>query len=417
MGGRDHPGRPSPPRVIVSGLVGVYPVGGVAFDYLQYVLGLARLGCEVVYHEDTWCWPYHPLENQNVESGDYSAAFIGAFFARYAPELAGRWHYLHLHSQSYGMTRAAFAEFARTADLFLNVSGAGMIPEELNPSAIKVFLDTDPGYNQIMLAERFAWSENVERWCASVAAHDRHFTYAENIGAPDCRVPAAGYAWEPTRMPIVLDLWRAARERDPAPGAPWTTVMTWNTWKGALVHRGVEYRGKDAGFAPLLDLPRRTHVPLVVAVGGTAAPLDRLRAGGWQVVDAPVISRTPEQYQDFIAGSRGELSPAKHVYVALRTGWFSCRSACYLAAGRPVVVEDTGFAPDLPVGRGLLAFRTPDEALAAIAAGEGDYSRQRAAAFDVAREHFAADRVLPQFLAAIQAARVPGAGAAPGGGR
>jgi hypothetical protein len=388
------------PRVIVSGLVGVYPVGGVAFDYLQYVLGLAALGCEVVYHEDTWCWPYHPVENRNVAEGDYSAHFIGNFFRAFAPALAGRWHYLHLHQQSFGMPRAAFAEFARTADIFLNVSGAGMIPDELNPNAIKVFLDTDPGYNQIMLVERCAWSENVERWCASVAAHDRHFTYAENYGAPDCLVPSAGYAWQPTRMPIVLDLWRGLQAEAPPATAPWTTVMTWNTWKGALVHRGVEYHGKDAAFAPLIDLPERTPVPLRVAVGGTAAPLERLARHGWDVVDAPSISRTPEQYQRFIAASRGELSPAKHVYTALRTGWFSCRSAAYLAAGRPVVVEDTGFP--IPRGEGLFAFRTPAEALAGIAAVEADYPRHQAAAFEVAREHLAADRVLPELLASIQ---------------
>jgi hypothetical protein len=391
----------SRPRVVVSGLVGLYPVGGVAFDYLQYVLGLSRLGCDVVYHEDTWCWPYHPVENANVESGDYSADFIGGFFRTYAPELAGRWHYLHLHAQSYGMARSEFAAFARTADVFLNVSGAGIIPAELGPGTIKVFLDTDPGYNQIMLAERFAWSENVDRWCASVAAHDRHFTYAENIGRPDCLVPTAGYAWRTTRMPILLDLWQRVRAAPPAATDPWTTVMTWNTWKGALVHRGVEYRGKAAAFEPLVDLPRRAGVPLRLAVGGTGAPHARLAHHGWEVVDAPAISRTPEQYQDFIAASRGELSPAKEVYTALRTGWFSCRSAAYLAAGRPVVVEDTGFPPELRGGAGLLAFQSAGEALAGIAAVESDYPRHRTAAFELGREYFASDRVLTQFLAAI----------------
>jgi hypothetical protein len=141
---------------------------------------------------------------------------------------------------------------------------------------------------------------------------------------------------------------------------------------------------------------------LRLAVGGTAAPHARLARHGWQVVDAPAISRTPAQYQDFIADSRGEVSPAKHVYVALRTGWFSCRSAAYLAAGRPAVVEDTGFPADLRSGAGLLPFRTADDALAAIAAVEADYPRHRAAAIEVARERFAADRVLLKLLSAIQ---------------
>ncbi len=119
-------------------------------------------------------------------------------------------------------------------------------------------------------------------------------------------------------------------------------------------------------------------------------------------MDAPAISRTPGQYQQFIAESRGEVSPAKHVYTALRTGWFSCRSAAYLAAGRPVVVEDTGFPSALRNGAGLIPFRTADEALAGLAAVESDYPRHKEVAFAIAREHFAADRVLPELLAAIQ---------------
>jgi hypothetical protein len=390
-------------RIIVTGLAGLYPLGGVAFDYLQYVLGFARLGHDVVYHEDTWTWPYHPGENRRVGTGDYSAEFIAGFFATYAPALGASWHYLHLHETSFGLERRAFAEFARTADLFINVSGAGMIPDELGSDCIKVFLDTDPGYNQIMLSERFAWSEHVERWCASVAAHDRHFTYAENMGAPDCTIPDVGFHWRKTRMPIVLELWAPLRARGPAPGAPWTTVMTWNAWKGRLVHRGVEYESKGTQFERIIDLPRAAGVPLRVAVGGAGAPRARLAAHGWEVVDGPLTTLTPELYQGFIAGSRGELSPAKHVYVATRSGWFSCRSACYLAAGRPAVVEDTGFAPAIPAGRGVLAYRTPAEAAAALAEVEGDYATHRDAALAMAAEHFDSDRVLTRFLADVEA--------------
>ncbi|MCI0484950.1 MAG: glycosyltransferase family 1 protein, partial [candidate division NC10 bacterium] len=164
-------------RIIVTGLVGLYPVGGVAWDYLQYVIGFARLGHDVYYHEDTWSWPYHPLEKTYTQDASYSAAYLADFFKSYAPDLSQRWHYLHLHETSFGMSRKSFDEVAATADIFLNVSGACMIPEELSPRCVKVFLDTDPGYNQIMLSERFDWSENVDRWCRSVEAHDQHFTY------------------------------------------------------------------------------------------------------------------------------------------------------------------------------------------------------------------------------------------------
>ena len=388
----------SPLRIIVTGLVGLYPVGGVAWDYLQYVVGLARLGHDVYYHEDTWSWPYHPIERQVTSEGRYSAQFLAGFFQRHAPELGACWHYLHLHETSYGMSRRAFDEVARTADIFLNVSGACMFPDELSPGCVKVFLDTDPGYNQIMLSERFAWSENIDRWCASVSSHDQHFTYAENIYGDDCLIPRLEFQWKTTRMPIVLDLWREIGQAPALSTAPWTTVMTWNAFKGRLFYQGVEYKSKGSEFEKLMEMPQRVPIPLKVAVGGIKAPIDRLTACGWQVVDGPTTSLTPQQYQDFIAASRGELSSAKHVYVAMRSGWFSCRSACYLASSRPVVVQDTGFSSILPTGEGLLPFTTLEEAVSAIRQAEADYARHAKAAFAIAGEYFDADKVLTQMI-------------------
>lgn len=386
-------------RVIVTGLVGLYPVGGVAWDYLQYAIGFARLGHDVYYHEDTWSWPYHPIDKTYTADPCYSAGYIRDFFNAYAPELRDRWHYLHLHEHSHGMSREAFDAVAKSADLFLNVSGACMIPEELSPRCVTVFLDTDPGYNQIMLSERFEWSENVDRWCASVAAHDQHFTYAENIHGEDCIVPHLDFKWKTTRMPMVCDLWSPAG-RSVADGSPhaWSTIMTWNAFKGKLIYNGVEYASKGAEFERILDLPGRVARPLKVAVGGVSAPLDRLASAGWTVVDGPEATVTPSKYQDFILGSRGEISTAKHVYVAMRTGWLSCRTTCYLAAGRPAVVQDTGFTSIVPCGEGLIPFNTVEEAAEGIARVEADYSRHAAAARKLAVEHFSADRVLSQLV-------------------
>lgn len=384
-------------RIIVGGMVGMYPVGGVAWDYLQYVLGLARLGHDVVYHEDTWSWPYHPLRNTYVDDGDYSAQFIGGFFARYAPELGGRWHYLHLHDTSYGMTRADFDAFAADADLFINVSGACMIPQALSGRCIKVFLDTDPGYNQIMLSEKHAWSENIGRWCASVLAHDRFFTYAENIAGDDCLIPKLGIDWRTTRMPVVTDLWRAYASPDE--NAAWTTVMSWNTFKGPLTLGGREYFGKAPEFMKIMALPRQTQEPMEVAVGGLRIPRDDLIAHGWRVVDAPRMSVTADAYRDYILGSRGELSVAKNVYVALRSGWFSCRSACYLAAGRPVIVQDTGFSRLLPADAGLYAFTTAAEAVDGLGEITADYARHARVAREIADACFDHRVVLERFIA------------------
>lgn len=385
-------------RIIVSGLVGLHPVGGVAWDYLQYVLGLARLGHDVYYHEDTWSWPYHPIECRQTDDGRYSAEYIASFFGNYAPQLSGRWHYLHLHETSYGMSRKAFDRIAASADLFLNVSGASLLPDTLGPNCTKVFIDTDPGYNQIVLSERFAWSENVSRWCELVASHDRFFTYAENMFGEDCTIPKLDFDWKLTRMPVVMDLWRFLSIELPPENTPWTTVMTWNVFKGPVVYRGIEYKSKGEEFERIIELPLRLDVDFKIAVGGGGVPRERLAAYGWQVADGPTATLTPADYQQFIGSSRGECSTAKHIYVALRSGWFSCRSACYLAAGRPVVVQNTGFSSVLPSGSGMFAFNTPEEAISAIETIETNYTRQSQSAVELASEFFDSRHVIEQLL-------------------
>ena len=210
-------------------------------------------------------------------------------------------------------------------------------------------------------------------------------------------MPSAGIAWKKTRMPVVPELW-PARLDEAGPASPWSTVMTWNVFKGKLEYRGAEYRGKAGEFAKIAGLPRRLGGAFRVAVGGTEAPLAELAAQGWTAEDGPTATLTPADYQDYLAASRGEVSVAKQVYVALRTGWFSTRSACYLAASRPVVVQDTGFAKLLPTGRGLHAFATEDEAAVAIAAVEADYDREAQAARDIALAHFDARQVLSRLI-------------------
>jgi hypothetical protein len=389
-------------RIIVGGLVGQFPLGGVAWDYFHYVLGLHELGHDVYYHEDTWVWPYDPVQRTPTDSPDYTARFIGEFFNRYAPALSDRWHYLLLHDKSFGMTRDRFDEVARTADIFLNVSGACFFPDELSPRCLKVFLDTDPGYNQIMLHERFAWSEHVDRWCAQVAAHDRHLTYAENIFGPDCLVPRMNFDWRPTRCVVTLPPWSAIRNTPPAPDAPFTTVMTWDWFRGELRHNGVVYGTKVPEFEKFCDLPSRTRQPLLLAVGGHKAEPQKIRSMGWPLADAHAATLTPQAYQRFIADSFGEWSIAKNVYVGTRTGWFSCRTACYLAAGRPAVVQDTAWSRYVPSGRGVIAFNTMEECLGALDEVRAHPRQHQVAAYEVAREYLAPDRVLTPMIQAIQ---------------
>lgn len=380
-------------------MVGVYPVGGVAWDYLQYVLGLSNLGHDVYYFEDTWRRPYNPAENQYVDDGFYSAKFIGNFFKAYAPELSGKWYYFHMKEKGFGMDKAEFENVSRTADLFLNISGACFIPETLSERCLKIFIDTDPGYNQIMISERPKWSENIERWCSSVSYHDQHFTYAENIHSEDCIIPKVRFDWKTTRMPIAVDFWNHFSDKGPYENAPWTTVLSWNEFNGKVIYEGIEYKGKGHEFGKILELPRNTKSPIKIAVGGENAPRELLRRYGWEVIDGPKATLSPKLYQGFIAGSRGEISVAKHVYVAMRSGWFSCRSACYLAAGRPVITQDTGFGKFIPTGEGLFSFKTIEDILTAFDTINSDYKKHSLTALATANEYFRADKILAKLIA------------------
>jgi hypothetical protein len=386
-------------RIIVGGLVGQFPLGGVAWDYFHYLLGLHELGHEVCYHEDTWGWPFNPVERSNTDDPSYTLGFFKDFFAAYAPDLADRWHYVLLHEKHFGMSQPEFDRVAETADIFLNVSGACFIPDRLSPRCVKVFLDTDPGYNQIMLAEKFAWSQNVERWCRQVAAHDRHLTYAENIHGKDCAVPRLAFDWRPTRCVVTLPQWNSIPA--PAAEAPFTTVMTWDYFRGKVIHQGVEYGTKVPEYERFHDLSRKVNVPLLLAVGGDMTPWPRLAADGWRTVPAHSVTLTPASYQKWIADSAGEWSVAKNVYVDTRSGWFSCRTACYLAAGRPAVVQETGWSKFVPTGKGLFAFSTMEEAIAGLNAIVADPISHRKAAYEIAREYLAPDKVLPPMLEAI----------------
>jgi len=386
-------------RILVGGLVGQYPLGGVAWDYFHYLLGLAELGHDVYYHEDTWVWPHDPSKGWSTDDASYTEKFFKDFFAQFAPHLADRWCYVLLHDKCFGMTRQNLDEVAKSCDVYLNVSGACFIPDNLNPKAKRVFIDTDPGYNQVVMATRPSWSENVDRWIQGVRAHDVHLTYAENIWADDCLVPRVDIDWRPTRCVVTLADWAKVRAH-PASG-PFTTVMSWNYFKGPVAHAGVEYDSKVSEFEKFKQLPARSPVKLEMAVSGDKFDPVDIRNAGWTFIDARFASLTGSAYQNFISQSKGEWSVAKNVYAQTRSGWFSCRTACYLAAGRPAVVQDTAWSRYVASGAGLFGFITMDQCVSALEAVNANYAKHSRDAYEVAREYLAPDRVLTPMLEAI----------------
>ncbi|GAB4448220.1 MAG: hypothetical protein OHK0015_52800 [Chloroflexi bacterium OHK40] len=384
-------------KAIVTGMIATNALAGVAWDYGQYALGLEHMGFEVYYLEDTGvpAYSYNPATNSYDDDPRDGVAFLQRALASLSPTLAQRWHYRASDDRTFGLEPAAIAEVAAEADLFLNVSGCTLLRDAYRRCRRAVLIDTDPGWNHFVIFPRWDAKPAVERrW--GWRAHDYFFTYALRLGKPGCPLPTYGYRWHPTVPPVVLHCWQA---RPPAQG--WSTVMSWNNYDTPITHGGITYGSKDVEFARIELLPQFAQGSFELLINSAGAPpVERWRALGWSVRDARAISASLEAYRDYIERARGELSVAKNVYVATASGWFSCRSVCYLAAGLPVIVQDTGFSEVLPVGEGLLTFNNLTSAAAAVATVERDYARHRAAAYGQARR-FDAQLVLAEILSVI----------------
>jgi hypothetical protein len=379
-------------RIVVTGLLAQYPLGGVAWDYLQYPVGLQRLGHDVYYIENTGQWPFNPDE-QGVSKGcDYNVQHLSTLMQRFG--LGDRWAYCFpWEEQWFGMSDDRRANILATADIFINVSGVWRDPVRLREEtdARLVFIDSDPVFTQVKLARG---QVDFQR---SVDAHDIHFSFGE---AHSARIPATGHDWLPTRQPVLLDEWAI----DSAVGERFTTVMNWTSYN-PVEFEGVSYGQKDIEFRRFLDLPSAVDpIQLEVAMSpgkNRQAPLQLLRHRGWRIVDPNEVCPDLDSYRRYITTSRGEWSVAKHGYVIGSPGWFSCRSACYLAAGRPVVVEDTGLESVVPTGVGVLTFSTLEEAADALRAVNGDIERHARAAREIAAEYFDSAHVLNDLLARV----------------
>lgn len=372
-----------------------YGLGGVAWDYAQYAIALERLGFDVYYLEDTGWEAYDPHSGSYGADYTYGAAFVERSINRLAPRMARRWHVRGMDGTCYGMSREEIVTAVQEADLFLNVSGSALLRDEYLPSRHKVLIDTDPGWNHFRNWPQWEAKKDWHR-SSPFNAHDHFFTYAQRLGQPDCPLPSFGLEWHPTRPPVITEAWAPE-----PPGRTWTTVMTWKNFQDPITYDGTTYGTKEREFGHIEGLPHAVDAPLEVAVGGTAPPVDRWRSLGWSVVGSESISRSVDDYRSYVQRSRGEFSVAKNVYVATHSGWFSCRSVCYLAAGRPVIVQDTGFSQLLPIGEGLLAFSTFDEAVAAISRVERDYETHAATAQALAAEYFRGETVLEEMLSRI----------------
>jgi hypothetical protein len=383
-------------RIVVTGLIASYPLGGVSWDYLQYIQGLQLLGHEVFYLEDTGRWVYNPDLRSFTEDCSFNLRYLKKVLAFLEPRAKTRWSFRSPLGTYFGLAEHEIERVCNEADLFINVSGCCWLRERYQGCARKLYIDTDPLYTQYKLeaVRRGTATEDQAFSVDLILKHDCFFTYAENMGQPSCNIPACGLTWQITRQPIVLTNW-------PFTFTPmarvFTTVMSWKNDVTPPSIGGETYGGKDLEFINFLDLPSRVRVPIEIALSGPA-PLDQLKQYGWQIVDGYEKSFTMDAYRSHLSNSRGEWSIAKNAYVASRSGWFSDRSAAYLALGKPVVLQDTGFRGYYPIGEGLFTFSTVEEAILAIESIESDYHRHCEAARAIAEQEFAAESVLVRLL-------------------
>jgi hypothetical protein len=379
--------------LVVLGMMGRCPFGGQTWLYLNWLRGFARLGHEVWYVEDDATWPYDPRVDTVTDDPSYAAAYLERVTREAG--LAGRWAYRPLQraGECYGLSAARLRDLYRRCDAILNVCGATVLNDDHALAPRRIYVETDPVTNQLELAAGKDKTRQV------LAAHDTIVSYGENYGGPGCRVPlAAGFRYLKTRQPVDLELWPMCFD----PGAArYTTIGNWRqnghdvTWNGETY-----YWSKHHEFLKFVDLPRRRPGLRFEVYLNVDDASDRrtLEANGWRLESPLRRSLDPWAYQELFRTARAEWTVAKDQNVRLQSGWFSERDACFLASGKPVIAQSTGFENVLPTGEGLYAFRTMDQALAAIDAVEADYAKACRAARAVAEGHFEATKVAGKFL-------------------
>jgi hypothetical protein len=375
-------------NIIVLGYIVRGPIGGLAWHHLQYVLGLANLGHNVYFFEDSDDYPscYDPGRNLTGTNPDYGLAFAAQAFDRTG--YGDKWVYHDAHTGRWlGPVSDKWRALCESADLLLNISGVNPLRPWFLDIPERVLIDTDPVFTQVRnLSDR-----STRR---RAAQHTAFFSFGENIVSGNCSIPSDGFPWLPTRQPIVLDAWPVTT--GPEAGV-FTTVMQWDSYK-PVHYNGAAFGMKSESFTPFMELPAQTESRLELCLGSSNAPRSLLREKGWSLSDPMIITRDPWSYQRYIQSSKGEFTIAKHGYVVSRSGWFSERSAAYLASGRPVITQETGFSEWLATGSGILAFNTLEEAAECLADVSSHYRQHARAARETAEEYFDSRIVLQKLL-------------------
>ena len=381
-------------RIIVMGFMGSCPIAGVIWQHVHYVVGLQRLGHDVFYIEDSARLPYN-AETMEVNNGyDYAAKILGQLATEF--DFKRRWGFCARYlpgNPTAGLPLKRIRELYREADAILNICGTQEFNHDLLVSDRILYVESDPGVEQIKV------DQGSRPTIKYLRRHHALFTFGENVGSDAFPVPTHKLRWHPTRQPVVTDLWKTNRR--PGPAAVFTSVANWST--SGL--KDIEWRGekylwsKSREFIRFVAAPKKSGEPFELATDiKDAQTREKFERNGWRFRPAHDLSADYRLYRDYIRRSKGEFTVAKDQYVRLNTGWFSDRSGCYLAAGRPVITQETGFTKIFKQHGGLFAFKSLGEIPEAVKEINADYSRHSRAASEIAREFFEAEKVLRSLL-------------------
>lgn len=374
-------------RIIVGSYIVRFPVGGYMSWVLQWLLGFKGLGHDVYFVEKSG-WPdacFDPVQNTMSDDCTQGIATLARELDRFG--LSDRWCFVDIFGHYYGMSKQEIESAFRSADMFVDMGSHGSWLEEASRAGTTVLVDGEPGYTQMKLARKALAGEAID-------AYDQYYTVGLNVGHPSCHVPTLSRKWHSVFDPVYLPLFRIST---PPAGAPFTTVMSWQA-HDAIEFEDKVYGQKDVEFHKFVDLPNLVSDPLEIAVAGQDVPRDSLHKAGWHLRDAHQASLTLDAFYEYVQRSKGEFSVCKNVFVETVSGWFSDRSAVYLASGRPVVIQDTGFSGFLPCGRGLFAVKSPEEAADAIRTISADWPTHSRAAREIAEGYLDARIVLRKFV-------------------
>lgn len=376
------------------GFMGSMPIAGVIWQHVHYVVGLQRLGHDVYYIEDSARLPYNPETFEVNDEFDYAAKVLDRLAGEF--DFKNRWAFCARYlknNPTAGLPLKKIRRLYRDADAILNICGTQEFNDDLLKSDRIIYVESDPGVEQIKI------DQGVKSTIDYLSRHHALFTFGENVGTKKFPVPRHGFKWHATRQPIVTHLWKT--NRAPKRAAVFTSIANWST-SGLkdITWRGRKYLwSKSREFLRFATAPKRAGETFELATDiQDLCAREKFERNDWRLVSPLQMSIDYWHYRDYIQQSKGEFTAAKDQYVRLNTGWFSDRSACYLAAGRPVITQETGFTKNYGGDAGLLAFRSLGEIADAVKKINADYPKHSGAARQIAREIFEAEKVLKSLL-------------------